>query len=127
MDIYPVASGSVATAPSDGTRVFVQATPTAPGSVAPDTASVGTAATQVPSPESVAQAVKQVNDAFTQNGQNLYASIETAKATGISVVKFTDNITHEDISQYPSKAIIAMAEAIGQGMEGKRLLMNVSA
>ena len=126
MDIYSVTSGSVSTAQSDGTRSFLQATPVAPSPVVPDTALVGIAVAQVQSPERVAQAVKQMNDALTQNGQNLHASIETDKATGISVVKFTDKITHEEVGQYPSKAIIAMAESIGQGME-KGLLMNVSA
>ena len=83
--------------------------------------------TQAPSPERIALATKQVNDAFTRNEQNLYASIESDKATGISVVKFMDKNTHEEISQYPSKAIIAMAEAIGQGMKVKGLMMHVSA
>ena len=127
MDISSVESRPVATAPSGGTVVSGQTVPNASSSVVPNAASVGIADIRVPSPEHISQAVKQVNDAFTQNGQNLYASIESDKATGISVVKFMDKNTHEEISQYPSKAIIAMAEAIGQGMKGKGLLMHVSA
>lgn len=127
MEISSVASGSAAIAQNDGSRTFVQATPMATNSFVPDTASVRTAATQVPSPERIAQAVKQVNDAFTQNGQNLYASIESDKATGISVVKVVDKNTHEEISQYPSKTIIAMAETIDQGIKVKGLMMHVSA
>lgn len=68
-----------------------------------------------------------MNDAFAQKGQNLSASIERDKATGISVVKFQDTVTKEVISQYPSKAIIAMADAFDQSQAAKGRLVNVSA
>jgi len=80
-----------------------------------------------PSPERVAQAIKQVNDAFVQNGQNLYASFEKDKATGIDVIKILDKNTEEEVRQYPSKAIIAIAESLSQSNEGKVHLMNISA
>ena len=84
-------------------------------------------ATPAPSPERVTQAVKKVNDAFSQNGQNLYASIEKDKATGITVIKVYDNNTKEEISQYPSKAIVAIADSINQSAGGKVQLMQTSA
>lgn len=80
-----------------------------------------------PSLERIAQAIKQVNDAFVQNGQNLYAAFEKDKATGINVVKILDKTTKEEVSQYPSKAIIAIAESLSQSNEGKVHLMNISA
>jgi len=128
MAISSVASNSVATAPSDATRTFVQAAPITIGSVSSKPAATGGGvSTQAPSTAQVAQAVKQVNDAFTQKGQNLYASIGTDKATGISVVKFQDANTQEVISQYPSKEVIAMADALGQQQDTKGRLIHVSA
>jgi len=120
MAISSVASN--VTAPSDGARRLVQS----PGSVAPTTAA-GDADARTPSPEQVAQAVKQVNSAFTQNGQNLYASIEKDKTTGISVVKVSDKNTNEVISQFPSKAMIAFAEVISQSQAKKGQLIHAKA
>ena len=85
------------------------------------------ASAPTPSPEHIAQAVKQVNDAFAQNGQNLYASIEKDQTTGISVVKVSDKNTREVISQFPSKAIIAFAEVISQSQAKKGQLINARA
>jgi len=84
-------------------------------------------AAPAPSSERIAQAIKQVNDAFVQNGQNLYASFEKDKATGINVIKILDKNTEEEVRQYPSKAIIAIAESLSQSNEGKVHLMNISA
>lgn len=124
MTISSIASGSNAAAQSDSTRTLVQA---APVPEAPKPGAGASASTQAPSPEHLAQAIKQVNNTFTQKGQNLYASIGVDKATGISVVKIQDNNTQEVISQYPSKEIIAMAEALGQQQEARGRLLHVSA
>jgi len=127
MTISSIASSPVA-ATSDGTRTLVQTTPATTGAETAKPAATGAnVIAQSPSPERVAQAVKQINDDFVQKGQNLYASIERDKATGINVIKFQDSITKELISQYPSKAIIAMAEALGQSNAAKGQLLNVSA
>lgn len=126
MDISSVASKSVATASGDGAPVLPQATPATPSSATPKTAAVGVS-DQAPSPERVAQAVKQVNDSFAQSGQNLSASIEKDQATGINVVKVRDKVTKEEISQYPSKAIVAIAEALQQSQEAKGKLLSVRA
>lgn len=122
MAISSVISRSDAVAPSDGARRLVQSS----SSVAPRTAGADASA-RVPSPEQVAQAVKQVNDAFAQNGQNLYASIEKDKITGISVVKVSDKNTKEVISQFPSKAMIAFAEVISQSQARKGQLIHAKA
>lgn len=119
MNITSATSRTIDAVQGVGTQELVQAQPTA-------SAGAGTAA-QAPSSEHVAQAVKQVNDAFTQKGQNLYAAIEKDKATGINVVKFMDKNTQEVVSQFPSKAIIAMAETISQSTEVKGQMLHVNA
>lgn len=80
-----------------------------------------------PSQERVSQAVSQVNEAFIQRGQNLYAAMEKDKASGLNVVKVMDKSTREVISQFPTKAIVALAEAITQSQEGKGQLLRVNA
>lgn len=128
MDISSIGSSSVAAASDGGTRASVPVSSTASGSGAGQPAATGAGvSTRAPSPEQVSQAVKQVNDAFTQMGQNLYASIEKDKATGIDVVKFQDKNTREVVSQYPSKAIVAMAEALGQSQGARGQLINTRA
>ena len=127
MDISSVASKSVATATGGGTWGSGQTTPTTPSSTAPETAGGANTAPQAPSPERIAQAVKQVNDDFIQKGKNLYASYERDKATGIDVVKVLDKNTREVVSQFPSKEIIAIAEAIDRDQEARGRLIHVSA
>jgi uncharacterized FlaG/YvyC family protein len=60
-------------------------------------------------------------------GQNLYASIEKDKETGINVVKLLDKNTKEIVRQYPAKEIIAIAAAIAQYQESKGQLLDISA
>lgn len=127
MAISSIVSSSVATASSDGARASAQVPSTVSGSGSPPSTTGTGASAQAPSPEQVARAVKQVNDAFSQMGQNLYASIEKDQTTGINVVKFQDRNTQEVVSQYPSKAIIAMAEALGQSQGAKGQLINTRA
>ena len=92
-----------------------------------ETAPHETTASKNPSPAQVARAVKQVNDAFDQKGQNLYAAIEKDKETGINVVKLLDKNTKEVVRQYPSKEMVAIAAAITQYQESKGQLLDVSA
>lgn len=85
------------------------------------------AETQPPSSERIAQAVKQVNEAFTQNWQNLQAWVERDDVTNINVIKLQDKDTKAVISQYPTETVIAMAEAISQSLDGKGQLLYVEA
>lgn len=126
MGIATVTSGSAPTVQRDGGQVPAQTVSATPSFEA-QKAAVAEAATQAPSLDQATQAVKQVNDAFTQNGQNLHAFIEKDKATGIDVVKIQDKNTKEVISQFPSKAIIAMAAAMEQALEKRGHMMDVSA
>jgi flagellar protein FlaG len=80
----------------------------------------------VASPEKISAAIKQVNEVLAAKGQNLYAALETDKATGINVVKFLDKNTKEVISQFPSKEILAIAEVLGKSQEDKGQLLYVS-
>ena len=124
MIIPSVASNSVPAATSAGARKTAQ---TAPPDLAPQKPAVAEATAKVPTPERVDKAVKQVNDAFAKNEQNLHVYIEYDKTTGIAVVKIQDKNTREVISQFPPKAIIAMAEAIDQSLEKKGQMMDISA
>ena len=61
---------------------------TTPNSVSSQADTPGTDETRnTPSQNQLTQAIKQVNAAFSQGGQNLYASFEKDKLTGIHVVK----------------------------------------
>jgi len=121
VNISSVTSGSVASVPGGSARGTGQAAPTT-------SAGAGVSVTtKTPSTEQVAQAVKQVNDAFAQKGQNLYSSVEKDKISGIDVVQIMDSTTHEVVAQYPSKAIVAMADAVAQPKGGSGQLLNVSA
>lgn len=124
MTISLVSSRMDAVASSDGARRLVL-----PASTSSRSASLKTAdaSARTLSPEQVDQAIKQVNDAFAQNGQNLYAFIEKDQTTGINVVKVSDKNTKEVISQFPSKAIIAFAEVISQSQAKKGQLMHAKA
>ena len=120
MDISSVSAPpvNIPSQPSAASPGPVQTTASAPGA-APANSAAGTG--DAASSDSLAQAVKQVNDSFTQMGQNLYASFERDKATGINVVKIVDQKTNETISQLPIKEMVAFAQALEhpQGMRGK--------
>ncbi len=70
------------------------------------------------------QAIRQVNNAFNQKGQNLYASFEKDKITGINVVKIVEKKTNEIIRQMPPKEIVALAQslAVPHGWRGQLIL-----
>jgi len=119
--------------PNAGEQGVVQVIPAAPakatGSSATPLSSVGTAAANhdLPTTDRLAQAVKQANDSFNQKGQNLYASFEKDKLTGISVVKIVDKKTNETVSQMPSRQMVAFAQYL-EDPQGKRgQLVNTQA
>jgi len=138
MDVTSVASsllatGSTQSTPSSGNSVTPaanttpqpnnsQATPV-PASPVPPT----TATPQNPSSTQIANAVKQMNDSFTQKGQNIYATIGIDKATGVEVVKIVDRDTNQTVVQYPSKAALAAAAAIQHPQGSGGQLINTNA
>ena len=123
MDITSVASTPVPAGAGQG----------APGSVnvASPVASVASVAVSsaVPSSAQITQAINQINDAFAQGGQNVYASFEYDKAVGMEVIKFTDSNTNQTISQVPSKASLAIAQNLqsSQGSGSVGQLINTQA
>lgn len=70
------------------------------------------AAKDAPSSSQVAQAVKQVNDAFSQKGLALYASFEKDKITGIDIVQIKEKKSNEVIRQLPLKGMVAFAQSL---------------
>jgi uncharacterized FlaG/YvyC family protein len=129
MDVSSVGSTIASAGTGQGAPSFVGATSPASGSSLPVNASAPSAAgtTQVPSSAQLAQAVKQVNDAFSQRNLNVYASIGKDPATGIEVVKFVDQDTNEAISQFPSKAVLAIAQSLQDSPNSGGKLLNANA
>ena len=80
-----------------------------------------------PSADSLSKAVRQLNDSFKQEGQNLYATFEKDKVTGINVVKIVDNKTNETINQIPSKEIVALAQFLEQPQDMRGKLIHDTA
>ena len=131
MDTSPIASTPPATIPNspaageqNSARVVSPATsgPIVQRVAAPKT----TDALHPVSSDHLAQAVKQVNDAFSQRGQDLYASFETDKATGIDVVKIVDKTTKETINQMPPREIIAFAQSLDAQFRAGQLIHNIA-
>lgn len=127
MTISSVTSRTVTVSASDGMRSVAQTQTAALSFETAKPSNDADTPAQTPSAERVAQAIDQVNEAFKQKGQNLHASIERDKATGISVVMVTDKDTKEVVSQFPSKEILAIAESIRQYQEDKGYLVDVNA
>ena len=129
MDISPIASAPV-TPPNNssvGEQGFVKAAPAVSGPVS--TTAAVSKTTDTPQPASLdrlAQAVRQVNDAFDQSGKNLYASFEKDKVTGITVVKITDKTTKEVVRQLPLKEMIALAQSLDAQGKGGQLIHNIA-
>ena len=120
MDVSSVSSTSVGTATNDAGAGPAR-TP-APAAGATATSGSNTVKASAPSSDQIAKAVGQANDTFTQRNQNLYASIETDKATGIDVVKIVDKDSQQTITQYPSRAIVEIAQALQHASSTGNLL-----
>ena len=109
---------------------YVQAPPAAPNFISSktDTPTTDISKTidihEAPSADRLAQAVKQVNDSFSQRGQNLYVSFEKDKITGINVVKIVDKKTNETISQMPPKELVKFAQVVELPQGGRGQLIH---
>jgi flagellar protein FlaG len=128
MDILPVSSQSAIFASrlnAGGASAVVQAEPavSSPVSSAAD-ASMAATAKEVPSLSQVSQAVRKVNDAFSQKGLNLYASFEKDKISGVDIVKIMDRKSNEVIRQLPPKEMVAFAQSLElpEGWRGQWIL-----
>jgi uncharacterized FlaG/YvyC family protein len=120
VNISPVSPQSVTNAnvnanrrSAGGAADSVQAASVLPSPVSSTTDTSKTAASNgTPSQDQVTQAVKQVNDAFTQKGLNLYASFEKDKITGIDIVKIKEKKSDEVIRQFPPQETVAFAQSL---------------
>jgi uncharacterized FlaG/YvyC family protein len=129
MGAAPITSTNVDIGAGQGTPSFVSASTPVVSSSQPNSASVANEAVSptAPSQGQITQAVSQINNAFTQGGQNVYASFEYNKAAGMEVIKFTNPNTQEVIGQVPPQAILGIAEAISQSLNKTGLLINTQA
>jgi flagellar protein FlaG len=69
-------------------------------------------APQQPSPEQLKSAVASINKAMQQSNRSLEFSVDPYTKT--PVVKMTDTETGKVISQFPSEAVLAIAQSIDQ-------------
>lgn len=122
MDIFPVSS-----LPSVTPNVRAGVSVPSPAMSSPPQANVSIAADAGPSAKNLDQAVNRVNDFFAQQGQNLFASFEKDKATGIDVVKIVDRKTNETVTQVPIKEMLAFAQSLEQQQTGQGALLKVVA
>jgi len=116
VDILPLSPTSVSFTNrpnSGGMSGLVQTTLVVSGPVS-STADISKVAAdkQIPSSNQVAQAVKQVNDAFTQKGLNLYAAFEKDKISGVNIVKIMEKKSNEVIRQLPPQEAVAFAQSL---------------
>lgn len=116
MDVLSVAASPVAISNpqnSGGVSRVVQTAPVVSNSATSIAdAPVAVAPQEVPSSSRVAQAVKQVNDAFIQKGLNLYASFEKDKISGVDIVKIMEKKSNEVIRQLPPEEVVIFAQSL---------------
>ncbi len=82
---------------------------------------------QGPSSAEITQAVKQINGIFRQSNQSTYAAVEKDAASGLEVVKFVDQNTRQTINQFPSKAVVAVAQQLQHAFNSRGQLVNTNA
>lgn len=77
------------------------------------------ATTTQPSSEQLKNAVDSINKALQQSNQNLVFSVDPSTKT--PVVKMMDAETGKVITQYPSEAVLAIAQSIDQYLSQHQL------
>jgi flagellar protein FlaG len=70
------------------------------------------------SPAKLQNEVAKINTALQQANKSLELSISVDKATNKQVVKLTDKDTGDTILQYPSDAVLAIAQGIDEFQKG---------
>ncbi|HLP98548.1 MAG TPA: flagellar protein FlaG [Sideroxyarcus sp.] len=88
-----------------------------PNGVAPQ-AEVAQAPVQAPTPAQLQSEVGKINSALQQANKNLELSISVDKATNKQIVKLTDKDTGDTLLQYPSEAVLAIAQGIDEFQRG---------
>lgn len=89
-----------------------------PSGVVPRTEVAQQAPVQAPTSAQLQSEVGKINSALKQANKNLELSISVDKATNKQVVKLTDKDTGDTLLQYPSDAVLAIAQGIDEFQQG---------
>lgn len=81
---------------------------------------------EVPTAGQIAKAVQQLNEDFLKKAQNLYASFEKDKITGMDIVKIVDKQSKEVIRQLPPEEAVAFAQSLELPDGWQRQLLQVT-
>ncbi|ADE10859.1 flagellar protein FlaG [Sideroxydans lithotrophicus] len=74
---------------------------------------------QTPSAEQLKSAVTSINKAMQQSSQNIEFTVDSSTKT--PVVKMTDTETGKVISQFPSEAVLGIAQSIDEYLSAHQL------
>ena len=80
--------------------------------------------TQEPTTEQLSRAVNSLNNVMQQSNISLSFSIASGSTPVVSV---TDSATGQVVAQFPSKATLAIAQAIDQNSQRHGLLLSQTA
>lgn len=119
MLIQNISSTTQAVAPAGSAGNGGPAVVAAP-SPAPKVAETPVAA-RVPTTAQLESEVGKINSALQRNNKNLELSISVDQATKKQVVKLTDKDTGDTLLQYPSEAVLAIAQGIDEFQQGMLL------
>lgn len=81
------------------------------------------AATQPTSAEQLNNAINKINSAMQQSNQSLEFTVDPGTKT--PVVKMMDTTTGKVVSQFPSEAVIGIAESIDQYLNAHKLQQGI--
>ncbi|MDP1636369.1 MAG: flagellar protein FlaG [Gallionellaceae bacterium] len=85
---------------------------------APKVAETRAAAVQPPTTAQLESEIGKINSALQRNNKNLELSISVDQATKKQIVKLTDKDTGDTLVQYPSEAVLAIAQGIDEFQQG---------
>lgn len=89
------------------------------------TAALANAPMQEPTSEQLSRAVSSLNNVMQQS--NISLSFSVASGSSTPVVSVTDSATGQVVAQFPSKATLAIAQAIDQNAQRHGLLLSQTA
>ena len=101
---------------SNGEPAGVSAQPVTPSGTAHVAGSPAPA--QKPTDAQLSKEVNKINAALQQSNKNLELSVSIDKATNRQVVKMVDKTTGDVVVQYPSEAVLAIAQGIDEFQHG---------
>ncbi|BCK86750.1 hypothetical protein MIZ01_0516 [Sideroxyarcus emersonii] len=93
-----------------------------PAVAVPQTAAAASV-TQPPSAEQLNNAINKINSAMQQSNQSLEFAVDPGTKT--PVVKMMDTTTGKVVSQFPSEAVLGIAESIDQYLNTHKLQQGI--